>query len=251
MSELQVHPEYRGLLGAIKAAPDDDLPRLVLADWLEEHDFSDWAEFIRHQCEVARHPHAARIWADGFTDAEGVLRDWQPALTAARLALELWPAVSKVLFSGELNEGQTPYHPRQWWCHFADERRTSLPEYYARRGFVDLVTCATGRWIGDGSHDPLGPLLLARQPVRRVTFRDREWGGRDQGWFAHEGSDDFAGPERNRLPWCIARLLRGYTGRSEGEMAGHIRRGWYYQSREAANAALSAAAVAWAEEQAE
>ena len=59
MSDLQDHPEYRQLVNAVRAAPDDDLPRLVLADWLEEHDAPEWAEFIRVHCEAARHPHAA------------------------------------------------------------------------------------------------------------------------------------------------------------------------------------------------
>ena len=41
-------------LATIAATPDDDLPRLVFADWLDEHDDSDRAEFIRVQCELAR-----------------------------------------------------------------------------------------------------------------------------------------------------------------------------------------------------
>lgn len=41
-------------LKAIFAAPDDDLPRLVFADYLEEHGDPDWAELIRVQCEYAR-----------------------------------------------------------------------------------------------------------------------------------------------------------------------------------------------------
>ena len=44
------------LFAAVCATPDDDLPRLVLADWLQEHDFLDWAEFIRAQCRLARTP---------------------------------------------------------------------------------------------------------------------------------------------------------------------------------------------------
>jgi uncharacterized protein (TIGR02996 family) len=42
-----------GLLRACKAAPDDDAPRLVLADWLEEHGDPERAEFIRLQCTPA------------------------------------------------------------------------------------------------------------------------------------------------------------------------------------------------------
>jgi uncharacterized protein (TIGR02996 family) len=41
-------------LEAICETPDDDTPRLVYADWLEENGDSDRAEFIRVQCELAR-----------------------------------------------------------------------------------------------------------------------------------------------------------------------------------------------------
>jgi uncharacterized protein (TIGR02996 family) len=43
--------EREALLAAIAAAPDDDLPRLVLADWLEERD-DPLGEFIRLQIEL-------------------------------------------------------------------------------------------------------------------------------------------------------------------------------------------------------
>jgi uncharacterized protein (TIGR02996 family) len=42
------------LIAAIRAAPDDDAPRLVYADWLDEHGQPERAEFIRVQCELAR-----------------------------------------------------------------------------------------------------------------------------------------------------------------------------------------------------
>jgi uncharacterized protein (TIGR02996 family) len=41
-------------LAAIAAAPDDDLPRLIFADWLDEHGDPGRAEFIRLQCAAAR-----------------------------------------------------------------------------------------------------------------------------------------------------------------------------------------------------
>jgi uncharacterized protein (TIGR02996 family) len=56
MSNVYELPEWSGFLAAIRAAPDDDLPRLVAADWLEEHGEVDRAEFIRVQCELARRP---------------------------------------------------------------------------------------------------------------------------------------------------------------------------------------------------
>jgi uncharacterized protein (TIGR02996 family) len=41
-------------LAAIRENPDDDLPRLIFADWLDEHDEPERAEFIRVQVELAR-----------------------------------------------------------------------------------------------------------------------------------------------------------------------------------------------------
>ena len=38
----------------IRRHPEDDAPRLVYADWLDEHDEPERAEFIRLQCELAR-----------------------------------------------------------------------------------------------------------------------------------------------------------------------------------------------------
>src|SRR5213078_3097387 len=42
------------LLAAIRQAPADDAPRLVYADWLDEHGQPERAEFIRVQIEADR-----------------------------------------------------------------------------------------------------------------------------------------------------------------------------------------------------
>jgi uncharacterized protein (TIGR02996 family) len=44
------------LLPAILADPEDDTPRLVCADWLEEHGDAERGQFIRAQCELSRQP---------------------------------------------------------------------------------------------------------------------------------------------------------------------------------------------------
>ena len=46
--------EQRGFWKSIRANPEDDLPRLVYADWLDEHGQADRAEFIRVQCGLAK-----------------------------------------------------------------------------------------------------------------------------------------------------------------------------------------------------
>jgi uncharacterized protein (TIGR02996 family) len=42
------------LLAAIMSHPDEDTPRLVYADWLDENGASERAEFIRLQIGLAR-----------------------------------------------------------------------------------------------------------------------------------------------------------------------------------------------------
>jgi len=46
----------QGLLQTIFEQPDDDTPRLVYADWLDDQGEAERAEFIRVQCELARLP---------------------------------------------------------------------------------------------------------------------------------------------------------------------------------------------------
>lgn len=43
----------RGFIDSIRNDPDNDGPRLIFADWLEEQDRADQANFIRAQCELA------------------------------------------------------------------------------------------------------------------------------------------------------------------------------------------------------
>lgn len=54
--------DERALHAAILAAPDDDTPRLVFADWLDEHGEPERAEFIRVQCELYRLGPARRTY---------------------------------------------------------------------------------------------------------------------------------------------------------------------------------------------
>ncbi len=55
--------DREAFLSAILAHPDDDLPRLIFADWLDEHGEPDRAEFIRLQCAADRGEPDARTAA--------------------------------------------------------------------------------------------------------------------------------------------------------------------------------------------
>src|SRR5215216_6655639 len=54
-------PENPALLAAIIAHPDEDTPRLMYADWLDENGDPARAEFIRLQCAAAEREHTAFV----------------------------------------------------------------------------------------------------------------------------------------------------------------------------------------------
>src|SRR5262245_21506431 len=67
---------------SIIESPDDDAPRLVYADWLEEHGQTDRSAFIRVQCELARLPEADERRASMEAKERALL----PAFTEKTLA---------------------------------------------------------------------------------------------------------------------------------------------------------------------
>ena len=66
--------DREAFLRAIFSNPDDDLPRLVFADYLQENGDENWAEFIRLQCELA-----AKHEVDSNRRREMVTRTWMLA----------------------------------------------------------------------------------------------------------------------------------------------------------------------------
>jgi uncharacterized protein (TIGR02996 family) len=56
--------EQKQLLRAILDNPDDDTPRLIYADWLDEHGDPGRAEFVRVQCRLAERKRGASVPGD-------------------------------------------------------------------------------------------------------------------------------------------------------------------------------------------
>jgi uncharacterized protein (TIGR02996 family) len=82
------YPENPALLAAVVADAEDDAPRLVYADWLEEHGDPDRAEFIRNQCALFDKSPAGPDYVDLIERKPEVLaalwrRDLAPKLPAA------------------------------------------------------------------------------------------------------------------------------------------------------------------------
>lgn len=120
------------LLKAIASAPDDDLPRLVFADWLDEHGRGERAEFIRLQVADA----------GPMTGAERVM--------IRERIKELQQAHQPVWFR------ELPRWVRQWYVDRAYHRM----QY--RRGFVEEVCVIASHFLR------FGPQLLERTPVARL-----------------------------------------------------------------------------------
>ncbi len=75
---LLASEEVLNFLRTIRNDPENDAPRLILADWLEEHDCADHAELIRVQCE------SRKLGVFGSAEAELIIRAqerWQELLS--------------------------------------------------------------------------------------------------------------------------------------------------------------------------
>jgi uncharacterized protein (TIGR02996 family) len=102
--------ERHTFIQAILAAPDDDLPRLIYADWLDEHGESDRSEFIRVQIE------RARLETDG-SSSQAVFAFLQksPCYTALKMDWESIDAgVARRIALREREEALRKRYKRAW-----------------------------------------------------------------------------------------------------------------------------------------
>ena len=113
--------DEKALLAAIRAEPDNDAPRLVYADWLDDHANHDRAEFIRLECEIH-----ALLTPEGDAPDE-----WeQPRFRSLEdRAGELWNANTGRWFPG---------------------LTTSTQEVETSRGFPQHITLSARRFIEHG-----------------------------------------------------------------------------------------------------
>jgi uncharacterized protein (TIGR02996 family) len=147
------HPDWPAFLAAIIAEPHDDTPRLVAADFLEEHGEADRAAFIRVQVELAR------LEASNLADSPDAV-----ALRARERAF-LGPKYEKRLFWAldacpelvhiPLDRPGSPLAR----VHVEGAERLTW-----RRGFVAMVRCPAAEWLRHGV------AVRKRQPIECVTL---------------------------------------------------------------------------------
>jgi uncharacterized protein (TIGR02996 family) len=132
--------EYRALCRTVLDHPTEDVPRLVLADYLEENGEPTYAEFIRTQIEAANTDKCCdtcRSLIGGYGCARCSL---------ACRAGELWASVVGVwdfgCFGGRYETDGFVVQPS--FHTFRDEPRA----FRLHRGFIDEVKCPLDWWVG-------------------------------------------------------------------------------------------------------
>ncbi len=116
--------DHEPFLQAIRQAPGDDTPRLIYADWLEEHGQADRAEFIRLQCRIARLPDLSLEMPRLMERVEDLLRShWEEWVGPLRELVGPWRDRYGERWLGEA------YHREGLWRF--------------QRGFVNRISLAT------------------------------------------------------------------------------------------------------------
>jgi uncharacterized protein (TIGR02996 family) len=165
-------------VAAICAAPADDLPRLVFADWLDEHGESGWAQYIRTRVGAAAAADAKPFWrwakADPIREAaRGVVARWDPPLFAYLSAID-----------AQIEQEQ-------------ERGDRAVAEFVSKGGHVTLAnpTWVTN-WVGVVDD-------MLRHQLRLPDLPGVEWGDTVRGFFGQLRASS-VGTVKAHLPVAVA-----------------------------------------------
>jgi uncharacterized protein (TIGR02996 family) len=224
------------LLAAILARPDEDTPRLVYADWLEENGQGGYAGFVRDTVWMAaNHTDCPVLMADLKSGRPVPLRCGSCGYCRTRRRAEQfygrhpWLDVYSyaVCFEPTPFDGEIPTGPGL--------------TLVVRRGFVDEVRAPLAALF------PATKRLFARHPVTAVSVTDREPHADGPRTFEWVGSPRVSHPPMPpyALPVDLRRFLGGRVRTNKGSrtrFASDVFR-FGYDSAADARADLSAAFV--------
>lgn len=195
------------LIRAIRNNPDEDTPRLMYADYLDEHGEPDRAAFIRAQCELARLPERPKLHLIAASttylepnsremSVEGVCSSRPSMPETYDLLLGQQTFFGAILMSEHAIMAPAS-EPRTYRCRFlvtghpdpnaariTELRRIELRTGIARVGFVDIpdlgpIEVAPGQrkrgfvdWIclDAPTWTTKGDQILSHEPVREVRI---------------------------------------------------------------------------------
>jgi uncharacterized protein (TIGR02996 family) len=162
---------------AVAANPDDDAPRLAFADYLDDQNEPEWAEFIRVQCELAGLPTHAAFPATATQPAPdpiplGHVIDWFREREPIRSVLARRDELARrevALFGGG---GIAPRYSQvapgllcNVGTHPSDADQSPVHQWaFLRRGFVERLHLPATDWFNHAK-----PILEAN-PVRHVEL---------------------------------------------------------------------------------
>ncbi len=261
-----------GFLQAIRDRPDDDAPRLIAADYLDENGHPEYAKYIRISCELERVPF----------DRTSLVKEapWDCHKSTPVADFRLLYKLHRRSDLLQVNEAQWLAHTPLFKQVSSSGGSTWVPsfEHVWDRGFVRTVRCTLADWYGGvcqrckgmsamaynpdspcpdcenaGTVGGHGPEILRSQPVLEVVTEKRpfqftnlmiEVPG-DFMWQDYE--EDGRMNDSHRLPkglYTTVALHPSCQG-TENEIEGR-RRNAYFATGEAAMTALSSALLAWA-----
>lgn len=210
-------PSHRDFLRAIIAAPDDDLPRLAYADWLEESGEAELAEFIRVQCELAKPENRDTDWVDMVLDVRKLAKRENELACHEKIDFHYGECLDFYWTTDQIKPKEDDYRHS-----FAIVRRGFIAEIHLTLSQFFGGECGRcdgeGRWYdnegyyergwrkckhchGTGRTPALGPQIFRDHPVERVVITDREpfrWGN---GWAWQ--SRLLHGPANSLLPESV------------------------------------------------
>jgi uncharacterized protein (TIGR02996 family) len=142
------HPDWQAFVAAVREAPDEDTPRLVAADWLDEHGEHARAELVRVQCALARL-------------VFGPLTGWALRPGESYAALH-----SRLLCECDSCQTAKPLRGREAELLGGPNPRPFAANVWAiyARGFCEHVRLPWEEWRDRGDQ------LLRREPVRAVDL---------------------------------------------------------------------------------
>lgn len=173
--------EQTGLLRAILEDPHDDFPRLVYADWLDDHGESERAEVIRMQIELPSVPPCACLFhgcGEMFPDNESVgcmphrrrsylrrrERDLLQSYAPAWFGSIRWKTHADVYAARATVRGCCERHANSVGC----DCLAQAIDWRFERGFVCEVTLPLAAFEAHAK------AIFSAHPVTRVTLSDRE-----------------------------------------------------------------------------
>jgi uncharacterized protein (TIGR02996 family) len=215
-----------GFLLDINENPHDDTPRLIYADYLEENEHTDFAEFIRVQIELEK-TNAYLLNAPGTFNNDGPFK----GITNIKSMNPRWQELKTIeerllnhLVDSNITSHLLPYSLRKLWYILPESEKVVdfTPRAYTRRGFINTLRCSLQTFLEDG-------IEIARiNAITNVEITDREpvLYSPHKGIYLWSIGDNYDNTQEYK--WSLPREIQPFV--SDFDKTGHI----IYPSREEA-----------------